>query len=202
MSARAARHPGLPPVQAPSLLPTRSGHGTESQSGKVRAFSLEILIHPYRLERIGWEGVILDLVNSLAVLLLLGGIWIGAASGLLTLLTGRVMSATQMIGSLLGGAEGVAATSIAFIGGILVAPLLMTALGFSSQPSVEPGWPFLIAGGLMIGVAARWGGASLLGAVTGMAQRAPRSAAIFLTILGGAVLGGGLYLVVGWGGIA
>ena len=40
------------------------------------------------------------------------------------------MSASTMIGSLLGGAEGVAATSIAFIGGIMAVYMINAPLWF------------------------------------------------------------------------
>jgi hypothetical protein len=83
--------------------------------------------------------------------LLIGGALIGLAAGLLTVLTGRVMSASRMIGSLLGGAEGVAATSIAFIGGSMAAPLIMTRFEFATPVSVEPDWALLVAGGVLIG---------------------------------------------------
>lgn len=134
--------------------------------------------------------------------MLVGGILIGAASGLLTLLTGRVMSASGMIGSLLGGAEGVAATSIAFIGGIVSAPLIIEGLGFSPRQASEATWPFLAAGGLILGVSARLGGTTFGGAVAGMARRSTKSAAVFLAVLGGAAIGGYLRVVLAGGGVA
>ncbi|MCR9257802.1 MAG: YeeE/YedE family protein [Alphaproteobacteria bacterium] len=131
------------------------------------------------------------------VIALLGGVLIGVACGVLTLLTGRVMSASSMVGSLVGGAEGVAATSIAFIGGIVAAPLMMTGLGVAQQKVVEPGWPLLVIGGLLVGVSARWGGASLGAVVTGIARRTPRSLVMLLVMLGGATIGGILQVLFG-----
>lgn len=121
--------------------------------------------------------------------LLAGAAIIGLAAGLLTVLTGRVMSASRMIGSLLGGAEGVAATSIAFIGGILIAPLIMTKLGFHTQISVATDWPLLIAGGVLIGLGVRFGGASLGGALTGTARRTRPTTAFWGAIWGAIVAG-------------
>jgi len=133
---------------------------------------------------------------------LLGGAMIGLAAGLLILLTGREMSASGMIGSLLGGAEGVAATSIAFIGGIAVAPLIMTGLGFSLEAVREADWPFLVAGGLLVGFAARFGGASLGGAMIGLARRPRQAAIIFVTIFAGAAISVYLQRALGGGGVA
>ncbi len=133
--------------------------------------------------------------------LLLGGILIGVAVGLLTVLTGRAMNASGMIGSLLGGAEGVAATSIAFIGGILVAPLIITKLGFPVQLAAEADWPFLVAGGLFVGIAARFGGASLGGTLTGMARRSGQAAVLFGAIMVGAAIAVYLQRAFSGGGI-
>lgn len=141
-------------------------------------------------------------VETAVGLLLAGAALIGLAAGLLTVLTGRVMSASRMIGSLLGGAEGVAATSIAFIGGILVAPLIMTKLGFHTQISVATGWPLLIAGGVLIGLGVRLGGASLGGALTGTARRSGRFAAIWGAIVAGAAVAVCLQAVLKVGGVA
>jgi uncharacterized membrane protein YedE/YeeE len=141
------------------------------------------------------------LFEDVFVALLLGGSLIGLAVGVLTLLTGRVMSGSGMIGSLLGGAEGVAATSIAFIGGIVFAPLVMTGLGLATQPVVEADWPFLVAGGLLVGFAARFGGASLGGAMTGMARRSRNAAAIFVTMFVGAAISVYLQLFLSDGGV-
>ena len=124
------------------------------------------------------------------VALLSGSALIGLAAGLLVLLTGRVMSASGMIGSLLSGneAEGLAASSIAFIGGIAAATLTMTGLGFSSQVTAEADWPFLVVGGLLVGFGARFGGVSLVGTLTGIARRSRQSAAPFGAMLVGAVI--------------
>lgn len=131
---------------------------------------------------------------------LLGGALIGLAAGLLILLTGREMSASGMIGSLLGGAEGVAATSIAFIGGIAVAPLIMTSLGFSLEAVREADWPFLVSGGLLVGFAARFGGASIGGAMIGLATRPRQAVIILITVFAGAAISVYLQRVLGGGG--
>jgi uncharacterized protein len=134
--------------------------------------------------------------------LLIGGTLIGLAAGLLTVLTGRVMSASRMIGSLLGGAEGVAATSIAFIGGSMAAPLIMTRFGFATPVSVEPGWALLVAGGVLIGLGVRFGGASLGGGLTGTARRSGTTAAIWGAIVAGAAVAVYLRGLLSGGGVA
>lgn len=139
------------------------------------------------------------LFDSLIGMALLGGTLVGSALGILTLLTGRVMSGSSMVGSLLGGAEGVAATSIAFIGGLVGSSLIMSALGFAPQPVTETSWPLLVIGGLLVGVSVRLGGASLGAVVSGIARRAPRSIFMLLSILIGATVGGILQMLFGAG---
>lgn len=144
----------------------------------------------------------MDLFDSLVGMTLLGGILIGGALGALTLFTGRIMSGSAMIGSLLGGAEGVAATSIAFIGGVAAASFVLSALDVAATEIVDTSLPLLITGGLLAGVSARAGGASLGAVMTGIARRAPRSFVMFFVILGGATAGGIIRVLIGAGGSA
>lgn len=139
--------------------------------------------------------------NALGMLLL-GGALIGLAAGLLTLLTGRVMSASGMIGSLLGGAEGLAATSIAFIGGIATASLVLGAAGVSPQTTGEADVPFLVIGGLLVGFGARFGGASIVGALSGIARRSRQAVTVLVTISAGAAIAVLLQRLLGGGGAA
>jgi hypothetical protein len=132
----------------------------------------------------------MHLFDSLLAVTLLGGLLIGAALGGLTLLTGRIMSGTRMIGSLLGGAEGVAATSITFLGGLVAAPFLLNALEIAKYDVTETGWPLLVVGGLLLGISGRLVGASLGTVITGITRRAPHSMVLLIVMLAGATIGG------------
>ena len=134
--------------------------------------------------------------------LILGSALIGLAAGLLAVLTGRVMSASGMIGSLIGGAEGLAASSIAFIGGLAAAPLILKGVGFLPQISVEAGMPFLVAGGLFVGFGARYSGASLIGSLTGIMRRSEHAVAVLVTILASAAITVYLQSFLRGGGLA
>lgn len=123
------------------------------------------------------------------ILALLGGILIGIAWLAMAFLTGRIMAASGMLGSLLGGAEGVAAPNIAFIGGIITASLVTSRLEFVQHTAIEAHWPFLVAGGLLVGASARLYGTSLGVVLTGTVRRAPRSLLMLLAVLAGAVIG-------------
>ncbi|MCZ8153322.1 MAG: hypothetical protein O9292_13160 [Rhodobacteraceae bacterium] len=132
---------------------------------------------------------------------LLGGAIIGLALGLLWVLTRRVMSASGMIGSLLGGREGLAASSIAFIGGLFIAPSLLMAVGVAKQMSDEAAWPLLVVGGLLVGVAGRLG-SSLMGAMHGVTLRSKPAAVTLLGIMAGAGIAVLMRQILGNGGMA
>jgi hypothetical protein len=132
---------------------------------------------------------------------LLGGAMIGLALGLLWVLTRRIMSASGMIGSLLGGREGLAASSIAFIGGLFIAPSLVMAVGFAKQVPDGADWPFLVLGGVLVGIAARFG-SSLMGALHGVTLRSRRAAVTLLGIMAGAGIAVFLRQILGNGGMA
>ncbi len=132
---------------------------------------------------------------------LLGGAIIGLALGLLWVLTRRVMSASGMIGSLLGGREGLAASSIAFIGGLFIAPSLLMAVGVAKQMSDEAAWPLLVVGGLLVGIAGRLG-SSLMGAMHGVTLRSKPAAVTLLGIMAGAGIAVLMRQILGNGGMA
>lgn len=143
----------------------------------------------------------MDLLQGAYGHALLGGAMVGLALGILWVLTRRIMSATGMIGSLLGGREGLAASSIAFIGGLFIAPSLLMAFGIAKQMSDEAAWPFLVLGGLLVGISARFG-SSLMGAIHGVTLRSRRAAVTLLGIMAGAGIAVLLRQILGNGGMA
>jgi hypothetical protein len=143
----------------------------------------------------------MDLLQGAYGPVFLGGAMIGLALGLLWVLTRRIMSATGMIGSLLGGREGLAASSIAFIGGLFIAPSLLVAVGGAKQMADEAAWPFLVFGGLLVGISARFGG-SLMGAIHGVTLRSKGAAVMLLGIMAGAGLAVLVRQILGNGGMA
>lgn len=143
----------------------------------------------------------MDLLQEAYGPVLLGGAMIGLALGLLWVLTRRIMSGTGMVGSLLGGREGLAASSIAFIGGLFIAPSLLMAVGVEKQMADEADWPFLVLGGLLVGIAARFGG-SLMGAIHGVTLRSKRAAVTLLGIMAGAGIAVIARQILGNGGMA
>lgn len=110
---------------------------------------------------------------------LLGGALIGLATALLMLLTGRIAGISGIFGGLLSLKASDRGWRLAFIAGLLAAPLL-AALGGASLPI--PAMPSNLAviaiGGLLVGVGTRMSGGCTSGhGVCGTARLSIRSIA-------------------------
>ena len=109
---------------------------------------------------------------------LLGGALIGAAAGLLVLLNGRVAGISGVMGGLLLPVVEDGAWRVAFLVGILSAPLVY--LIFADWPAVEvdASWGSLVVAGLLVGLGTRWGSGCTSGhGVCGVSRQSPRSLA-------------------------
>lgn len=132
----------------------------------------------------------------------LGGALIGLALASLRILTGRVMSVSGMVGNLLGGGEGLAAPSIAFMAGVFIAPATWNAVDPATSEPVEGGWWLLAAAGLLMGFGARLGQSGFVGAIWGSVRRSGWAAVALGAIAAGAT--GSLFVMwlLGNGGAA
>jgi uncharacterized membrane protein YedE/YeeE len=105
-----------------------------------------------------------------------GGALIGASAALLVLLNGRIAGISGILGGLLRPARGDVNWRIAFVLGIVIAPL---AFGmFIPLPSVQidAATSTLIAAGLLVGIGTRYGSGCTSGhGVCGLSRLSPRS---------------------------
>ena len=107
---------------------------------------------------------------------LAGGIVIGAAAAMLVLLNGRIAGVAGIIGGILRPARGDMAWRIAFLIGLLVAPALYRLLAEPVPPTIEAGYPMLLAAGLLVGAGTRYGSGCTSGHVfCGLSRLSPRS---------------------------
>jgi uncharacterized membrane protein YedE/YeeE len=123
-------------------------------------------------------------------LALLGGLLIGIASVLLMVLIGRIAG----ISGILGGALAISAHDkmwrLAFIAGLIVAPVLMSLLGHPlPEPQMPASWVEVVAAGLLVGFGARLGGGCTSGhGVCGIARLSARSIAATAIFMASAIV--------------
>ena len=113
---------------------------------------------------------------------LAGGAIIGVASVLFVLVNGRIAGISGIVGGLLRPVRVDVPWRVAFIVGMLAAPVAY--LLFSALPPIviEAGYPTLIAAGLAVGIGTRMGSGCTSGhGVCGISRLSPRS--IMATLL-------------------
>lgn len=110
---------------------------------------------------------------------LIGGALIGLATALLMLLTGRIAGISGIFGGLLTRTTGDAGWRIAFIAGLIAAPLLAALAGRPLPTPIMPASFIMIAiAGLLVGIGTRMGGGCTSGhGVCGIARLSTRSLA-------------------------
>ncbi|MEO8137056.1 MAG: YeeE/YedE family protein [Betaproteobacteria bacterium] len=107
---------------------------------------------------------------------LVGGAIIGISAALLVLLNGRIAGISSIIGSLLRPAPGDVAWRVAFVAGLIAAPLLYAFVAGPPVVDIVAGYPALIVAGLLVGVGTRYGSGCTSGhGVCGLSRLSPRS---------------------------
>jgi len=108
---------------------------------------------------------------------LVGGVLIGLSASLLWLTTGRVAGISGIVGGLLGPERGDVNWRLAFLAGLMAAPLFAAAAtGALPTVTIAASWPTLVLGGLLVGFGTRLGGGCTSGhGVCGVARLSPRS---------------------------
>lgn len=109
---------------------------------------------------------------------LLGGALIGFAAALLMLLTGRIAGISGIFGGLLAPNAGDRGWRVAFIAGLIAAPLLASFVTSAALPSpmMPASMIVIIVAGLLVGFGSRMGGGCTSGhGVCGIARLSARS---------------------------
>jgi uncharacterized membrane protein YedE/YeeE len=117
----------------------------------------------------------------------IGGALIGLASVLLMLLTGRIAGASGILGGLLNPRSGEIGWRVAFIAGLILAPLLAGLMGHGMpSPQMPASWAVIIAAGLLVGFGTRLAGGCTSGhGICGVSRLSARSIAatiIFMAV--------------------
>ena len=118
----------------------------------------------------------------------IGGALIGLAATLLMLLTGRIAGIAGIFGDLVDLARGDRVWRLAFVVGLIAAPLALTAVGHALRTPAMPGWPIVVIAGLLVGFGTRLGNGCTSGhGICGIARLSPRSVTATAIFMGVAV---------------
>ena len=107
---------------------------------------------------------------------LAGGVLIGTAAAMLLLLNGKVAGISGIVGGLLRPGAGNIGWRVAFIAGLLAAPLLYQLATPLPAVQIDADTGLLVAAGLLVGVGTRYGSGCTSGhGVCGLSRLSPRS---------------------------
>ena len=107
---------------------------------------------------------------------LAGGVLIGLAAATLLLFNGRIAGISGILGSLLTTSPRDMPWRVAFLIGLLLAPVLWMVLGQLPPIEINANYPVLIAAGLLVGIGTRYGSGCTSGhGVCGLSRFSPRS---------------------------
>lgn len=107
---------------------------------------------------------------------LAGGIVLGLASALFILVNGRILGISGILGGLLSPKAGDVAWRVAFVLGLLAAPMLYAGLHGPWEVRIDAGWGTVVVAGLLVGIGTRYASGCTSGhGVCGLSRLSPRS---------------------------
>jgi hypothetical protein len=119
----------------------------------------------------------------------IGGALIGLAATMLMLVTGRIAGIAGILGDLIDLAGGDRLWRLAFIAGLIAAPLAIAASGAPLRVPAMPGWVVIVVSGLLVGFGTRLGNGCTSGhGICGIARLSPRSIAATMTFMAVAMI--------------
>jgi len=118
----------------------------------------------------------IDWINFTPWTALAGGLLIGLAAAVFILFNGRIAGISGILGGLLRPARGDVGWRLAFLAGLMVAPIVYGMAAALPAVRVEAGAGTLVVAGLLVGVGTRYGAGCTSGhGVCGISRMSPRS---------------------------
>lgn len=118
----------------------------------------------------------IDLNHFTPLSALIGGLLVGTAATLFVLFNGRIAGISGIVGGLLRPLAGDVTWRIAFVLGLLMAPLLYRLNAPLPTLQIDAGYPLLIVAGMLVGIGTRYGAGCTSGhGVCGLSRLSPRS---------------------------
>jgi uncharacterized membrane protein YedE/YeeE len=116
---------------------------------------------------------------------LAGGVLIGIAAAMFALLNGQVAGISGVLGGLLKPVRGDIAWRVAFVLGLVIAPLAYAVFSDLPAPQIDAGTGGLVLAGLLVGIGTRYGSGCTSGhGVCGLSRLSPRSLVATLAFMG------------------
>lgn len=107
---------------------------------------------------------------------LTGGVLIGIAVALFALVNGRVAGISGILGSLISPVKGDVAWRVAFVAGLVGAPLVYALFAALPKVQIDASFGALVVAGFLVGVGTRYGAGCTSGhGVCGVSRLSPRS---------------------------
>jgi uncharacterized membrane protein YedE/YeeE len=98
----------------------------------------------------------IDIASFTPGLSLTGGLVIGAAAAVLVLFNGRIAGISGILGGLLSTTQKDAGWRVAFLAGLVGAPVLASLLGKPIAPDIQAGWSEILVAGFLVGIGTRY----------------------------------------------
>lgn len=115
---------------------------------------------------------------------LAGGVLIGLAAAVLLLFNGRIAGISGIVGGLLQRTPGPVGWRMAFVLGLVAAPVLWTVVSVMPPVEIEASHGVLVLAGLIVGFGTRLGSGCTSGhGVCGLSRLSPRSLAATLIFM-------------------
>ncbi len=128
----------------------------------------------------------IDWMNFTPLSALLGGLLIGLSVALFLLGNGRIAGISGIVGGLLQRPRaGDLAWRMAFVLGLILAPVVYRVFAQLPEIRIDTGWGGLVLAGLLVGFGSRYGSGCTSGhGVCGLARLSPRSLVATLIFMG------------------
>lgn len=116
---------------------------------------------------------------------LAGGVILGLAAAAFVLLHGRILGISGILGGLLHPRSKDVGWRVAFVLGLLAAPLLYRLAVGMAEVTIDASWGMVVLAGLLVGVGTRYGSGCTSGhGVCGLSRLSPRSLVATLAFMG------------------